>query len=306
MMFGGKKRSDPIRRLEADIAHFGERRGALEARQQALEAELKAARDDRRRVLVDGALDSDAISAIESRVMAIEAALSGIADALGEMDQRTQAAQAELDQLQAKAAREIAAAALSEDIASAERALEQFTGATGQLAAALEKLEQADIIAVRHYLQQAIEAVPAATIIGFDGLRRIIADETQPIPSRQQARPQPAAPRPPTRRIFPLKNLKYRDHNGNVVTTAQHWDFDAPIDVADRALARGLAIASDSDQARRLRFQRGAFGAAAVDCHDLDDETAPEPKPVARLPADMIQPFDRGAGGTARVMVDRS
>ncbi len=233
------------------------------------------------------------------------ATLRAFREALDEIGRLEAAAQAELAALMDKEAREVAAAELSQDHAALAAAIALFEPVVGKLVQALAKVDHVspELTAARLYLDQVRAELPATLAVGTATVeRQIVAvhDGTSPIPHRP-SEPTPAPPKPETRRVCPKQNLRYADSSGAVITVGRGWDCDLPVALSERAIARGLAVDPASDHARRLRFDRGGFGVAAAACYDLDDESAPLPKPVPRLPIDMLEaPTERDIG-TARV-----
>jgi hypothetical protein len=86
-------------------------------------------------------------------------------------------------------------------------------------------------------------------------------------------------PPPPTQTVWMLRTAKFRDHAGLVQFARQFDDAEMPMETAQRALHRGVAVSVSDPRRRDLRGARGGdpVDPRAPDIVDLDDDEATGP-----------------------------
>lgn len=95
-------------------------------------------------------------------------------------------------------------------------------------------------------------------------------------------------PAPPVQvGVLPKYSITWTDHAGQTRTSAPFWDQGLPPSTAEKAIAHGIALPSDSAEARKLRPRRQGFAADLSQLVDLDAE---HPAPPAPAPERWLRP----------------
>lgn len=95
-------------------------------------------------------------------------------------------------------------------------------------------------------------------------------------------------PAPPAQvGVLPKYSISWTDHLGQTRTSAPYIDQGLPPETAQKAIAAGIVVASDGDEARKLRPKRSGF---APDLNALVDLDVEHPQPPPPLPERWLRP----------------
>ena len=95
--------------------------------------------------------------------------------------------------------------------------------------------------------------------------------------------------RPPTQTVFMMRSAKFRDAAGMMRTARQYDDAEMPVQTAQRALRRNVAVPVSDPRRASLKDARGGFhpDPRAPDIVDLDDDDeVTRPPNVASVTSD--------------------
>lgn len=282
------KRKTMSEKLEAALASLRSRADALSARHAVAETQLTQAKEALRRHLLEGDLDADAKAGekLEATVATATAKVTGLADAITEMQRMVTDAEQKIRNEKEAVERQQAAAKLDAQIAAVESALPEFLTAARTLADALTAIGHLSFEtgAMSHYVGNSANEVEVAAAVSLAELRGMvdaIRIGSAPIPREPMiAPPIEVIPPPPTQVLFMLRSAKYHDHDGSTRYAAQYQDCEMPVEVAQRALRYNVAVPLTDGRRRHLLGARGGVhvNPNAVDLADLTSEEAARPR----------------------------
>ena len=228
-----------------------------------------------------GRLDDDRADAIASAVAGCDTLTQAVARASAELAQ----AQTELAAEQDRAQR-------SKSIAEIEALQVAMKEPAAQLVASITKLLplvkrgavfSLDLQQVGALMEQwAVDASAAVEIANTGLLQHVQAIQSGQararLPPAEESKPV-ARPAPPAQvGVLPKYSISWTDHLGQTRTSAPYIDQGLPPETAQKAIAAGIVVASDSDEARKLRRKRSGFAPDLNALVDLDSEH-PQPPP---------------------------
>jgi hypothetical protein len=299
-------RKSPMEKLDAELAALRARAETLHSRHAAAEAAFVDAETKLQRHLLEADLDDDKVRAkLEVAVAACALTRDNFAKALAA--QQVKVADAEQRQAAERAAveRKAASEKLARDLDAVERTLPSYLDAARAFTKALDELHHHfESSQMSAFISNAASQVEVAGAFALQELRanvRAIADGTMPMPPAKEV-PAPVVvpePAPEIRRVFALRQIKWKDAAGRQQYGQQYEDADLPLATAEMALRHGAVTRLDDDRRKQLRGARGGqhVNPNAVDLLDLDAlegwsgarHASFDPVASAR-----ITPFDRG------------
>jgi len=132
-----------------------------------------------------------------------------------------------------------------------------------------------------------IEIAANFALAELKALPEAIRQGRRAIPRDLVLTPIPVPEPPPTMTVFMLRSAHYRDHDGRKRFAGQWEDATVPVATAQRAMAKGIAVAVTDPCRARLRGARGGdFNPQASHVVDLD--AVEEPKNVPHIEPDSV------------------
>lgn len=277
-------KGDGVASAQADVDRLKARESSLRERITAAEAGLRDMHERRRQMLTDGDIDAVDKMVPHTKLSAAETSLASMRAALAEIEQRHVAAEARLAGAKAEIERgrflEIANAA-NDKIASA---LANYERATAELVDAL------DVVTAGRPLALALTAHAAGFVPEARALLGRLRQHEAAIASGAAAPAlmhvvAPPAPAPPVerQRVYTLRQVRWIDDGPK--TALRHAVIDLPLATAQWALAVGVVLRHDDPRINTISDAWGNIGVRAYgptllplpaeECRDLDALAAP-------------------------------
>lgn len=298
-------RKTPMHELETTIASLTKRGEQLAVKRATAQIALDKATKARQFALLSGDLDDQrALGNLQSLVDTAASTLAGIDDALAVLAQDKADAERQLVAERERIKRLDAADKLHKQVAAIEAALPSYLEKSRNLADALSAIghwhfETGQMASFVQNTMGQIEIAANFALADLKSMPDAIRCGQRAMP--QEPLPMPvAAPEPelPTMTVFMLRSANYRDHDGRNRFAGQYEDALMPVTTAQRALRKGIAVATADPRRAQLRGARGGdFAPDAPDVVDLD--AANEPKVISQS----VDPILRAANFTE---IDRS
>jgi hypothetical protein len=301
------KRKNPMEKLEAELSELRARAETLSNRHAAAEAAFVDAKARLQRHHLEADLDADdkARAKLEGAVAACAVTRDGYADALGEVQAQIADTEQRIATERAAAKRKAASEELARNLDAVEQALPDYLEAGRRLANALDAIhyhfEATQIATFVRNGQAQVEVAAAFVMQELHGTVGAIRDGAAPIPAPKAAAEPVAVIEPPrTETVFMMRSARFRDHAGVTRTARQYDDAEMPVQTAERALRRNVAVPVSDPRRANLKGVRGGFhpDPRAPDIVDLDDEEASRPPssaPVTSNPHENFIVLDRSA-----------
>ena len=309
-----------MQQFETTVASLAKRGEQLVARRATAQNALQKAVKDRQDALLSGALDDNqpAIEKLQAAVDTAASALSGIDDAISVLTQQKADAEHQLAAECERVKRVAAAEKLEARLATIEEALPKYGTQSRLLAGALAEVAgwHWESRNIETFVRNAVDQVDIAMSLVLAELKTIpsqIREGLSEIPREPPApEPEPVAPTTPsTLTVFMMRSAKFRDAAGMMRTARQYDDAEMPVQTAQRALRRNVAVPVTDPRRANLKGARGGFhpDPRAPDIVDLDDEEATRPSQIASVTCDPHANFivlDRsGENRTLQIAVPR-
>jgi hypothetical protein len=274
------KRKNPMEKLEAELSELRARAETLNNRHAAAEAAFVDAKARLQRHHLEADLDADdkARAKLEATVAACALTREGYADALGEVQAKIADTEQRIASERAAAERKAASEELARNLDAVEQALPDYLDAGRRLANALEAIhhhfETTQVAAFVRNGQAQVEVAVAFVMQELRGTVGAIRDGAAPIPAPKAAAEPVSAVEPPpsTQTVFMMRSARFRDHAGVTRTARQYDDAEMPVQTAERALRRNVAVPVSDPRRANLKGVRGGFhpDPRAPDIVDLD------------------------------------
>jgi hypothetical protein len=276
-------RKNPMHQLETTIASLAKQAGQLAAKRVALQQALDKAISDRRGALLSVNLDDRQLNKLQAAVDTATSMLEGIDDAISILKRQQVEAERQLAAERERIARAAAADKLDEQVAAIEAALPKYLEQSRALADALSEVGHFHFESgqMAGFVQNAMGQIEVAANLSLAELKAMppaIRDGRAPIP-RAQPEHEPVAPIEPvpeTRRLFALRAITWRDHEGRQRYAQQYTDADLTPGAAQRGLRIAAVVPLDDHRRKQLHGARGGqhVDRNAIDLLDLDDGAA--------------------------------
>jgi hypothetical protein len=276
-------------KLESNVAALAKRGEQLAAKRVTAQQTLDKAITVRLDAHLSGALDDDqrALDKLQTAVDTAKSALDGLDAAINVLAQQKAEAEAALHAERDRADREVAAQALEGQVAVIEEKFPEWLAASRAFSEALTaigRLRHFESTEVARFIESATAQVEVASNLSLAELKAIpdmIRNGQAPIP-REEPKPVPVVvvQPEPTRTLFCLGTVKWRDSNGRQCSALQYEDAQLPLALADKALRRGICVSVTDERRKTLKGARGGHHVNVdaldiVDLDDIDDPKAP-------------------------------
>jgi hypothetical protein len=254
-----------VQKIETTIASLAKRGEQLAAKRADAQEALEKATSARQRALLAGDLDDQrALDKLQAAVDTAGSALTGLDDALAILAKQKTEADAQLNAERDRIERAAAADKLDNQVAAIEAAAAPWLEQSRIYADTLAELAHWHFGAdeMSNFLQNCLGQMETALNFQLNELKampQMIRDGRQAIPAPQPA-PAPVLapePTPETRRLFALRQLKWKDAAGRQCYGQQFEDCDLPPATAEKALRCGAVTSLDDDRRKQLRGSRG-------------------------------------------------
>ncbi|MGX9431185.1 MULTISPECIES: hypothetical protein [Bradyrhizobium] len=274
-----------MHKLETAIVSLTKRGEQLAAKRVVAQDALDKASKARLEAHLSGDLDDQrALDNLQAAVDMAASTLAGLDEALGVLAQQKAEAEAQLAAERERAERAAAADKLEKQVAAIGAALPKYLEQSRVLADALSEIghwhfESAQMAS---FIINGMGQVEIAANFALAELRMMperikTGGATIPRDQREPAAVAVVEPRPATQEVFMMRSAKFRDHEGAVRIARQYDDAEMPVQTAQRALRRNVAVPVSDPRRAKLRGARGGFAVdpRSPDVVDLDDETSP-------------------------------
>jgi hypothetical protein len=284
------RRRDPIAAIEGEIADLTRRGDRLQARLRESEGELEAAQRTRRDALLADDVDAAAIERATASVNGIQLRIAGLTDALAEIGEQRQAAEAKLAATKDAAERERVAAVMATTHTEISRCLAAFMQSSGDLLKALGGVTAGALLASQaRQFAEGLGFQVGGMLSELEGRRHTML-AGGPIPAIRAPVETAAvitAPAIERMRIYTLARVMWREPDGSMAFGLKYSMLALPIEPARRAIATGAVMAEDDPRVSNLRAVYGIVAYAPLisplpDALDLD------------TPPALIAPIDAG------------
>jgi hypothetical protein len=255
-----------MEKLEHELAALRVRAEALHGRHTTAEAAFVHAEANLQQHLLEADLDGDekVRTKLEAAVAACALTRDNFAKAITAQQAKIAEAEAKIAAERAVIERKAAADKLAHDLDEFEAALPDYLRAARRIADAADAVghfhfESAELAAFTRNGQAQIEVAGAFAIQELRNMVGQIKTGAAPIPA---LKPAPATvavsePAPETRRMFALRQIKWKDATGRQHYGQQFEDCDLPPATAGKALRCGAVTSLDDDRRKQLRGSRG-------------------------------------------------
>jgi hypothetical protein len=280
------RKASPSAALQADAEKLRVRRNDLAKHLGDASAAVLDRQTNVERLLIDDA-DAAALSKAQSALSDTERTIRSLTGAIARLDEEISAKDREVAAIADKRQRE--------QTSGEAELVRSDIGPAG--AAAINSLINLAEVARRaggvvndgtglHLVAERFAAdLPAALELIESSLRSHIAavlnGSAPAVHARPDVAPAPVVPKQPTKRVFSMAPLFWREGNLDG-TCARHQDIEMPVEFANRALTLGYAIEPTDEQTRGRRTGFVAPPLPAY-CVDLADENLKPLKPVFGL-----------------------
>ncbi|QOG17531.1 hypothetical protein [Bradyrhizobium sp. SEMIA] len=266
-------KASPAAKLQAEHTKLRARQADLSRQSTECKSTVRTRQQHLEHILVDGASE-DAVRAAESAVADAERRARALDAALALIDAQIVETASQLAELERREAAQQAADSIEADHTAFVTKLSVFIRAAKELVPVADKLGLTTLTS----RELAALARTASTEVPIAATR--IAEEVRStkeqilIGARSYKLPQPEAPASvpdtiSTRRVFSTAKLCWKIGE-TVETCARHQQTDMPVDIADRAVAKGYAI-EITDERAKLWASGFTAPPPAAGCVDLMD-----------------------------------
>jgi hypothetical protein len=254
-----------MEKLETELGSLRARADALSKRHLAAELAFVDADEKMQAHLLTADLDGDekARTKLEAAVAACALSRDNFAKALAVQQAKIAEVEQKLAGERAAAERKVASEKLARDLDGFEQALPVFLEAARRLVGAAEPIhfnfEMTQLAAFLSSTSSQAEVAAAFSLQELRGMVTAIAGGAAPIPPKKPE-PVPVAvpePVPETRRMFALRQIKWKDATGRQCYGQQFEDCDLPPATAAKALACGAVTSLGDDRRKQFRGSRG-------------------------------------------------
>jgi hypothetical protein len=309
-------KTDPAEKHQRDLEHklkaARANRDDLVRRRDLAETAAATHREKAVQLATDGA-DDKTLSAAENAMRRELDRAATFIDALGKIEITIANLDRDIAQVVDQRCRAETAAAVNALVEKWATARTAFDAAMSQLVDVAR--ESAVIVIDALPLKTFVDAVqqqvgPEIDFVAgvLEGHAKAVLAGTAPasLPTQPEAAPVVVVEPPtPTRPLFCMKSIKWRDADGRQRAVMQYEDVELPIPLADRALRIGACVSVTDTRRKALKGARGGQhpNVNAIDMVDLDEVTDNSGAlhqsfdPVAQA---NITPFDRGPRSRAR------
>ena len=271
-----------MHKIETTLATLMKRGEQLAAKRAKAQEALEKATSARQQALLAGDLDDQrSLDKLQAAVDSAQSALTGIDDALAILARQKVEAESALATEREQAERNAAADVLEKQIASIAASAGPWLAQSRIYADALAELSHwhfgCDEMGT--FLPSCMGQMETALNFQLAELKAIpgmIRDGRQPIPAEPKAVPPVVVEPPtPTRTLFCMKSVKWRDADGRQRAVQQYDDAELPLTRADRALRIGACDSITDDRRKALKGARGGQhpNVSATDIVNLDEVT---------------------------------
>ncbi|WP_028165987.1 hypothetical protein [Bradyrhizobium elkanii] len=277
-------RKNPTHQLETTIASLTKRGDQLTSKRVTAQETLDTAIAGSLQAHLQGDLDDQrALDQLQAAVDSATSALARIDEAISVLAQQKAEAERQLTAERACIERAAAADKLGKQIAAIEAALPKYLEESRAFADALSDVghfhfESGQMAGFVQNTMGQIEIAANFTLAELKTMPDAVRDGRQTIP-REEPEHEPVAPIEPvpeTRRLFALRAITWRDHEGRQRYAQQYTDADLTPGAAQRGLRIGAVVPLDDHRRKRLHGARGGqhVNPNAIDLLDLDKEAA--------------------------------
>jgi hypothetical protein len=279
------RRKPMTEKLETELATLRARAETLASRHALADAAFMEAKCKLQRHHLEAALDADekACAKLEAAVATCAVKRDGLADAIGEVRKLIGETEQKIAAERAAAERKAASEELARNLDAVERTLPEYLAASRRFVTALEALHQHfETTEMARFVANGtvqVEVAAAFALQELHGMVGAIRDGAAPIPAAKP-KSEPIAvvePASPTQTVFMMRSAKFRDAAGMIRTARQYDDAEMPVQTAQRALRRNVAVPVSDPRRANLKGARGGFhpDPRAPDIVDLDDRRHP-------------------------------
>jgi hypothetical protein len=307
------KRKSQMEKFQTTLAQYQLRAAALADKHAAAKAALAEAMTARERHHLEGDI-ADEVTAgkLQAKVDSCNSTLAGLDAAITTLGAQIADVERQLTAERERVERAAAAKMLTENVAAFEAVLPKYLEQSRAMVDALSgfahmHFESDQMAKFIQNVNGQIEVAAAFAVTELRSTANAIANGAAPIPKPKQA-PAPIAvaePSPPTRTLWCLKSIKWRE-DGRQRAVLQFEDAELPVHLAERALRHGACVEVTDERRKNLKNSRGGEhpNLNSRDIIDLDaaDDFSPVKFAVPGADPQLPPGFTRLERGEARTI----